>query len=218
MSATEITCRTCKQTQVLPAALVAKRLKGSKTGNLFCSSRCAAIHRHQSGRKIFGGTCAIVCPVCSQVAIKQVSHINRAKREGIAICCSKRCAQLQKQEIKRLIAGVMDDDEPHVRFTQRQRQIERARMSLPIVPPSRIAKEFKEWARMTARQCHAGLLIRLEIVDELPRLFAQKRNCPPPLSTPHTIGIYRSPTVEQVLSDLHHWDERRTINALRAAA
>lgn len=103
-------------------------------------------------------------------------------------------------------------------LTQREWQLERAKLNQPLVGPSRIAKQFKEWAAMTVRQCWPGLLIRLEIVDELPRLFAQKRNCPPPLPTPHTIGIYRSPTVEQVLSDLQQWDERRTINALRAAA
>ena len=100
---------------------------------------------------------------------------------------------------------------------QRQWQLERIKLNAPLVESSRIAKQFREWSTMTARQCRAGLLIRLEIVDELPRLFAQKRNCPPPLSTPHTIGIYRSPTAKQVLNELLAWDEKRTINALRAA-
>lgn len=207
MSATEITCGTCKQTQVLPSTYVAKRLKVSKTGNLFCSSACAAIHRHKAARQIKGGAVPILCPVCNQTSMKQPWHVNQARRDGVTICCSKSCAKLRQDEIRRQISGA----------SQWQRQMERAKLNRPLVKPSAIAKQFREWAAMTARQCHAGLLIRLEIVDELPRLFAQKRNCPPPLPTPHTIGIYRSPTVEQVLSDLQRWDERRTINALRAS-
>lgn len=205
MKTTAFVCPACNKTAYRESRFLRRAIKRNKRGVVFCSLKCSQSHRAAVVRE------PALPQVCKKWSVEEEQIIRRDYPGGGAHGCNLPGRSIWAIQCRASLMRVRQ-------FNNRKWQIERAKLNQPLVGPSRIAKQFREWAQMTARQCRAGLLIRLEIVDELPRLFAQKRNCPPPLSTPHTIGVYRSPTVDQVLSDLQHWDERRTINALRAAA
>lgn len=209
MKTTAFVCPACSKTAYRESRFLRRALKRNKRGVVFCSLKCSQSHRAAVVRE------PTLPQVCKRWSVEEEQIIRRDYPVGGAHGCNLPGRSIWAIQCRASLMRVR-------RCGNRKWQLERAQFNRPLVRPSSIAKQFKEWAATVTRQCHPGLMIRLDVVDDLPRTFVQRPGGIPPEgrspNTPHIVGIWRSPTAKQVLNELLAWDEKRTINALRAAA
>lgn len=211
MTTTTFTCPACGQQVTREARYVRRSLKNNKRHVRFCSLKCSQVRRAE----VFSPKEFLNSKYRTAWTVEEEQVIRRDYPVGGASACNLPGRTEWAIQCRASLLGVRQ-------FNNRIWQLERAKLNQPLVALSRISKQFKEWAQTVVRQCHPGLMIRLDVVDDLPRTFVQRPGGIPPEgrspNTPHIVGIWRSPTAKQVLNELLAWDEKRTINALRAAA